>query len=588
MKNILFLLSLFFTTGLMGQEFSSLPNYPYEIVFDENYSSTGSDGDGSWGSFNGGTATKIGNELVIDNVTAGQRGGILNGFTNNPSQEYFVEMIVTDLGVGGELNFYSQWATFIRTINTTGYVSFRYTADATAGAFGNRPIIVPNDAASNNVRIDKIRISEVNDTDFLTGSDIDALNFIFNFIMVNDFEDNLNNVTFAALANPPTAPINGNLEITTTSANSAICIGCGLFQDSSRYKAVIEVEIVDSPIQIQSVANAPNVFTDTIYESNIYTINFKREGDPNDAVQDGMLIKPINGVGSTIRIKRVAIERVPFEFNEVDKKIRIGQGAETSSNSSSFGVSIGYNTKSDDTFKHSTLVGYGVRHIADGNTTFPEDGSVGIGHEASLNDGRQTVVGAKAIANAVSQTIIGMGAIGFQSHDVVIGRGGIGPTTSQLTQTDQIYFSNDGLWLGNGWANYFDTPSNGITLENTPNLKDVGSYIFGRSAMDARANPTVFNQIGGDKNLVAGLATGSGESGSLKFHVGFGNNGQNTHDSFKVGVEVRSQENIQIGETYLWLYNPWTANIQQVKNSVPAPYTQTSFVRSKGYLYLDN
>ena len=118
------------------------------------------------------------------------------------------------------------------------------------------------------------------------------------------------------------------------------------------------------------------------------------------------------------------------------------------------------------------------------------------------------------------------------------------------------------------------------TTGNDPGLADDWTYLYTTSG----GVPSSFNVDAGDIGIYAGRATGTGTSGSINLYVAEGNNGQNTKDTTKKAMELRSDEALTTG-TFLWLLNEATGTMQRmVIDTKPAVSGANGIIGfSKGY-----
>lgn len=210
-----------------------------------------------------------------------------------------------------------------------------------------------------------------------------------------------------------------------------------------------------------------------------------------------------------------------------------------------------------------------------------------IGETAYAGAWRATAIGGHAIAGMVSSTAIGTGAVTYASHGIALGRGSYIPFVASSTIfSNTIMAENDKVYLNNGGWHRADPPPNGISMSVTKVPSSLINRYCGPDAFDARATPADFNISAGHTAIVAGLATGSGESGEVQFRIGTGNNGPNVKDTELVAAVVRSEQSITPGKTHLWLYDPATATLKQVLKADKPAAAGTNGIRGVARLSL--
>jgi hypothetical protein len=259
---------------------------------------------------------------------------------------------------------------------------------------------------------------------------------------------------------------------------------------------------------------------------------------------------------------------------------------------------------------------------------------VAIGETSKSLAWRATAVGGNAYAGATSSTAIGAGAVSLGIHATAVGRGAYVPRPGIANVGNVLGgdLAHD-LYIANTWGHQFNLPPGGIGISSyaTPSTNEV--KLHGHDALDAReecwdagtsyvandwvqdanivyksltsnlnstpaSNPadwqvvytttggcqSDYNVSAGDIGIYSGMATGSGTSGSINLYVAEGNNGQNTKDTPKKAMELRSDEAATTG-TFLWLLNEATGTMQRVViDTKPAVSGSNGIVGfSKGY-----
>ncbi len=328
------------------------------------------------------------------------------------------------------------------------------------------------------------------------------------------YEVNLNPFFFSSLS-----PISIGPGVSNTGLNS-IAIGTNLGSGNTNSIAIGNTATAgQNAIGIGVSTNAPNT--------------------------DGIAIG--NGAAASTGVSGIAIGKNASSL--VNQGVAIGEGAITNTGT---GVAIGLNAEA-------------ILNTTYGAAGGPEN--TAVGETAKAWGWRATAIGGNSLAGTTSATAIGAGAMALGSHAVALGRGAYSPEASKGI-TAPIVIGGDlahDMYIANTWGHKYDAiPPSGISISSYPNPSENEVRIHGHDAFDASSTPSDFNVNGGDIALVAGLATGTGESGSINFKIGFGNGQGNVKDGTRIAAEIRSEEGITAGKTYLWLYDPATSTMKQV------------------------
>lgn len=254
-------------------------------------------------------------------------------------------------------------------------------------------------------------------------------------------------------------------------------------------------------------------------------------------------------------------------------------------------------------------------------TTLTTGEAVNVGGKYNIG-ARSTSIGFESSVWSQSGTAIGVGAELWSTHGIVLGRGAYSNTYPTNAVTDllgaALVAEPEKLYLGNGWFHRSPEPYSGQSrgtktpssteleihgqdafdarypawdsgttyraagtsnkadivfysdtlwysqtnsnLNNTPSLTSSDWEFFMADSQGAAAD---FNVDGGDLGLYTGMATGTGTSGSITMYVGQGSNGDNTKDSARAAMEIRSEEGATT-DTYVYIRDNATGTLRKV------------------------
>jgi len=456
----------------------------------------------------------------------------------------------------------------------------------------------------------------------------------------NDFSENLDGVAAQTTPAPTRNETNQTVDV-TFSSGQIISFAANRFRDTMSFRVCLEVTAMTAPIEIGPVWGVNSSGFRTITAPGVYCYDMERAGIQASSPLDGVVLRTYV-TSSTASIAWVAISEVGRDANYIEPT-QIGRNISTPNRYSGQHVIYGSNVTVTNTVE-GVFVGDQIRAGGEwtrrfGNAYLLDEG-VSIGNRGYNAHARTTGVGSEHVIVGQSATGIGSGVENYRTHGFAAGRGAYlayYPHQNDLAtfggnQAPSVLFAEKSLQLGNGYWHKSPTPVSGQTrgdaVPNTVELK-----IYGQDAFDARhpawdagktyklndvvfrndsiwfsngantASPpdavnadwtfwiadtagaaADFNVGGGDLGFYAGRATGTGESGSLKYYVAEGNNGPNTKDTPKLAGEYRSDESQTTG-TFLWLLNEATGTMQRVViDTKPAVSGSNGIVGfSKGY-----
>lgn len=614
MKKILILL-FSISPFLLKAQFlhDTLPSLSYTTVVYNDFTISE-----DWDDFNGATSVSLdASNQLLTVVSAGADRGALSQYTNKASTEYMIEINVLDVGPG--IKVYSQWPTQIGTISTNGWHRFKFRSGASAGGFGNKVVLAAGGAGT--FKVGFYKLAEKNAfSDITTISQTSDISLASSAILGNSFDEDLSGVTYFGFTGP-TLPVAGKLDVTFGSGSAFIVFGNNLFPDTCTLDVYIDITVGVTPAILSPVLGAIGVaineYTIPASSSGAYHFRMTRRGT-GTAGANGIILHT-GSIAGNIKVNSIKVIKVGTNVNP-DDHVLVGKNASTTyftgAESLERTITIGNAALSG----MGGAITIGDRSRSGGIPFWGANQSGGelmaIGNAAIAGGWRTTALGAESYAAGQSSTAIGSGSEALVSHATVIGRGSVllpYPWNGTVLNTNAVSFEANKLYMANGWASILPTPINSDQTRAEPNsISEI--EIHGGDAYDARfpayaagttyalydkvysagsvyyslsggnigntpaSSPAswslimtepkgaaaTFNEAGRNLGLYAGLATGSGESGSVKVYVGTGNNGQNTKDTALSALEVKSEQGIVNGKTYVWIYNPETSTMTQV------------------------
>lgn len=574
--------------------------------------------------FNGGTVAHnagLGTMTITASTTA--RGAIMSN-SENVSTKYQVA-IKAQAGTASQIYIYGQWANIVATLNLPCDTIIQFTSAAAPGGFGSNLIIAPVTAGT--VEIDDFRMFRVREKRLvptrmevlsILNSEIKKKNLKaspFGRAFSNDFAENSTGVSAFAGS---ISVANGYLTC-SGSGNNLIIVGSGLFADTCVIRYRVKVEIVDHPIILHSVWGTVN--RDTIRTSGEYTGFLQRN---STSALNGFAVQTLV-TGGTIKLDHLEVEQFADPL-QIQNKSYLKVGYNITGNIRDIAPRVGINIKEGPGVGglHTTL-GSNVNNATLWTRFFSPSYTTGegvtIGNNTYNASARTTAIGEESVSVGQSGMAIGSGAENYTTHGMALGRGAFNPNyphpTSSPTwdgggtivfEPQDLYGSNGkchmtpepisgqsrGSWPGNtgryfavhgidafdarhpAWSSAVSYSvndivhhndsiwfsKNNLNLNSTPSITNTANWYFW--LRDNQGATSEYNVPGAPLKLVAGLATGSGESSSVQLVVGRGNNGPNTKDSERVALEVRSEETITAGKSYAWLYDPATSTMKQI------------------------
>ena len=614
MKKILIYIFLFLPIIVSAQFLhDTLPSLSYTTVVYNDFTISE-----DWDNFNGATSVSLdASNQLLTVVSPGVDKGALSQFTNKNSTEYVIELNVLDVGPG--IKVYSQWSTQIGTITTNGWHRFKFTSGAVAGGFGNKVILAAGGAGT--FKVGFYKLAEKNAfSDISTMSQTHDISLGSASILGNSFDENISGVTYFGFTGPA-LPIDGKLDVTFGSGSAYIVFGNNLFPDTCTIDVYIDITVGVTPAILSPVLGAAGVaineYTIPASTSGAYHFRMTRRG-VGTAGANGVILHT-GSIAGNIKVNSIKVIKVGTNINP-DDHILVGKNASTTyfTGAESLERTVTIGNSASSTMGGAVTIGDRAQTggIAIWGATLSGGELMAIGNAAMAGGWRTTALGAESYAAGQSSTAVGSGSEALVSHAAVFGRGAAllpYPWNGTILNTNSASFEANHLYLANGWASILPTPINSDQTRAEPNtIAEVS--IHGGDAYDARfpayaagttyalydkvysagsvyyslsggnigntpasspaswslimAEPkgaaATFNEAGRNLGLYAGLATGSGESGRVKVYVGTGNNGQNTKDTVLSALEVKSEQGIANGKTYVWIYNPETSTMTQV------------------------
>ena len=625
MKKILFLLAFVpFMVNAQYINIDTLPSYPYGAVEYNGFTTILTPY--AFSNFNGGVRTLDSTNSLISVTTTAINQGIQAGYTNKASTEYMLELDVLDPGTG--IKVLSQWATTIDSIKTAGKFRLKFKSDATAGGFGNKVILASLTGATT-FKVGFYLLSEKNPNYNIPYYEaVEDISLSQGALYGNSFNDNINGVLTFGITQP-TKPVAGYMDLTTTTGGQVVSFGAGNFRDTMTFDAYIDIEIVTNPVVIVSVwGTGDKSGAQTISATGKYLLRFQRAGSQATSALNGLCMYGTSGTRIKVNsIKIVEVNANPYALlptvtlGKNSTAVELGGGENLE-----YPVVMGYQASAGIAGvaigDSAQISGYSYFGALQGGGE-----ATAIGINAVAAGWRNTTVGGEAIAAGQSATAIGAGTEALTPHSLALGRGAMAgryPHNSVIYETEgaMVTESHD-LYLGNGWAGILPSPLNSDQSRGEPNAT-TAVRIHGVDAFDARypqysagttysithavydagavytslvnsntgntpaSSPSqwkkimdepkgaaaTFNQNAGDLELVAGRATGTGESGKVNIKVGMGNQGSNTKDLERIALQVKSQESISAGQTYVWIWDTQASTLKQVLVKKPASGTK--------------
>ena len=482
-------------------------------------------------------------------------------------------------------------------------------------------------------------------TDNVVYNEIDTSFLNTGYIWRNDFDRNVSGVS---AINGATRTLNntGGINISSPAGGQVVGFGQGYFtQDTVAFRLCFEVTAITGVMAVAPVWGGSSTAVQKINTVGSYCFDMQRWSNVSNFGLDNVCLYTFDGAPMTATIKHASIQRLGNNVNL--GAVRVGEditvpstarfknrlsviGSGTIVSSDIEGVFYGINTNAGNKWTRRFSPSYLI------------DEGVSIGNYAYSAHARTTGIGSENVTVGQSSTAIGSGAETYITHGFAAGRGAYlsyYPHQNNLTnftggQSPNIVFAERSLQLGNGWYHRSPEPvsnqSRGIVAD--PSVIEL--KFFGQDAFDARhpqwlvgttyatnnvvfnagsswfalrastgVEPTLantldwelwqadtqgaaadFNVSGGDIGIYAGRATGTAQSGSVNLYVAEGNNGQNTKDTPKKAMELRSDEALTTG-TFLWLLNEATGTMQRmVIDTKPAVSGSNGIIGfSKGY-----
>lgn len=475
----------------------TLPSLPYsELVYHDFENSLVDSSDVSyigWTGFNGGSVTH--QDTVMRVIGSSAARGALFGYTNEGGKQYKIEMHVVDPGSNG-ISVYSQWATEIADISTAGWYTLKFTADESAGGFGNKIVLSMN--AADTALIGFFRLSELNEhRDILHKTEIEELVSSSSGFYGNVFGENIDGVSFFGVPSAPTLPnTSKQLEVTTTGSSQITTFNAGNFSDTMDFNVFIDFERVDVDIALIPVWGTSER-KDTLTSSGKYYKRFRRSSTQGISSLNGF---GITTVGSgTFRINEIQITPTEDNAQSYRREFRFGDnmnvGEGGTNTNLEYQVIIGNDIEVTSVYSGgNTLIGDGIqvgllRHLVGTGLTTAETAVFGIGGKAA--GARTSSFGVESMSLGQSSTAVGSGAEAWMPHSFSLGRGAYLNSypvnvASSLSETgDAINFGGSKMYFKNGWSHRTPEPlSNQTRGTNTPASEE--AEIHGLDAFDAR------------------------------------------------------------------------------------------------------
>jgi hypothetical protein len=561
------------------------PEYPYTLVYSQDFETDIS----TVTAFNGGT--------VIDSSANGGfleiRGdnnarGAEFQYTHVANLDYTIRLDVRDVGNSGVI-VSSQWAVGIATITLPGVYYINFTSPATAGAFGkeviitlNTPTATPDTVKINSIhlylRSDNANIYTKIETDALLEQKQDSIDLKISesryfelspVLYYNDFSS-VSDITRQILSFNAIRTHSGTqMKIKpATTGTFGVYLYETLLKKEGYYWLYLDLEIPSGDTVTVSAQQGSSNYViasgtgeyEVMLRANSFAGNFT----------DAIFVRSTDA--DSFYINEIRVIQFPdlrdFLFSDLGKGVFLGSGSDAQD---SDGVAVGKNASA----RVNNLYG-----AAGG----PE--RTAVGETAKALGWRATAIGGNAYAGTTSSTAVGAGATSLAVHGTAIGRGAYVPHPDSTNFVVNNVIGGDlahSLYIANTWGHQFETPPGGIGISSYADPSTNETKIRGHDAYDARATPSSFNVGGGDFGIYAGLATGTGESGSINFYVGEGDNGQNTKDTPVKAGEFRS-EDAATTDTHFWLLDASNGAMYKVKIGA----NNTGPGGSGRALYIDN
>ena len=617
------------TTWVNARSEDNIFSYPFKYFYENDFSSniTGTT------AFNGGVIAFNSGALRV--VGSSSARGVLIGGAKTEGLQYIAKFTLSGVDPINGVRVVSEWADNISNPVFDGTHSFYFTEPAD-GNGDERLTIVTN--GLDTFFISDLSIMEVvdnselyiaTDVDDLLRQKQDSINAKISESRYFSIDANMYYNSFENLADASRLVTvtnatkvwdasNNALDVTTTTSADRFYIG---EQPTKRYSyqyLYLDIENVTDTIYVSAGQNSTDILM--ITEDGIYERAFYFD-------------KAVSGILSTNIVYITAGKSgVSYQINEFRQStfpdVRRALYADAAT-----GVEVGNGTDAGD--RDGTAVGYLASSVI--NTIFGGSGGperTAVGETSRALAWRATAIGGNSFAGNTSSMAIGAGATSLKTHGLALGRGSLVPSLGWVSFANDIdlSYSEKSIYLNNGWGHQFNTPISGISIgsQGTPSTVEV--KINAQDAFDARypaynagttysigswvqrndsvfistvgttgndpgladdwtylyttsgGVPSSFNVDAGDIGIYAGRATGTGTSGSINLYVAEGNNGQNTKDTTKKAMELRSDEALTTG-TFLWLLNEATGTMQRmVIDTKPAVSGANGIIGfSKGY-----
>ena len=608
---------------------TALPGYPFFAFYENRFESNIN----GVSAFNGASVSNVGGKLQV--IAGASARGALIGTAKTEGNKYFLKITISGANPVLGIRLGTEWADFIQNPIFDGTYYFQFTEPLDAN--GDEKLVV----ASNTIDtffIDEVAIYTINefrsiqtqaDIDVLLSQkqdsidskisearyfDIDAGMYYNSFDEASDASRLINPVNVTAVWDDP----NNALDVTTTSSTDRFYIGEQPTKRYSYQSIYLDISNVTDTLYLSVGQTSSDVLM--ITSSGIYERVFYFDAVISVAslfTNRAFIVSGKSGVSYQINEFRQSQFSDPRKALYADATIgtEAGFGADAGD---SDGVAIGR-----DAIALSSLLYSGAAGAE----------RTAIGETSRALAWRATAIGGNAFAGSTSSTAIGSGAVSLQTHGMALGRGAIVPSLGWVPFEVNFSFAEKELYFNNGWGHRFNLPISKITKGDTPSPSAVEIKLHGQDAYDARypiynagttyasgawvqrndsvfiskvittgndpglgvnwsylyntdagGGPSDYNVDAGDFSIYAGRATGTGTSGSVNLYVAEGNNGQNTKDTPKKAMELRSDEALTTG-TFLWLLNEATGTMQRmVIDTKPAVSGANGIIGfSKGY-----